>query len=124
AVPQGVAMPLDFTRFPARLPRVTRAQVIDDGPDRADELDVGRVDLIRIRRRVDVEDGAVDLPRLDQLDRIEADRRNEIARFQEPPDDLIARHVERAGEVRMVLGKNALRLRRDNDRTTDALREG
>src|SRR3546814_13501921 len=61
------------------------------------------------RSRIDVDAGDLRRPRLDELDGIEARAEDEVRAFQEVPNEVVARHVERAREIGMVLGEHALR---------------
>jgi hypothetical protein len=95
----------------------------EDARNRADDLDLGGIDLVGIGRRIDVNRRCLHGPWLDQLDRVEADGEDQVGFLQEVPDELVAGHVEDAGEEGVVLGEHPLRHRRHHHRTADRLGE-
>ena len=100
---------------PAGLARPLRGQPAEDRPDVASQLAFAGVNLVGVRGGVQVQHRGGDRPRADQLHRVDAGGQDQVGPGQQVPDHAVAGHVEHPGEVRVVLGEDALGHRRDDD---------
>ncbi len=100
---------------PAGRPVERRRQPGEQGRDVADEFDLRGVDLVGVGHGIDVQDRRADGPRLDQLGRVEAHVQHQVRIIQQPPQHVVARHVEDTREQGVVLGEHTLGHRRDHD---------
>jgi hypothetical protein len=98
----------DFGLGPARLSAPVAGEPVKDRCDVADALTWTCIDLVGVRRHVDVQHGGLYRPRLDELDSVETDRDDQVSIAQELPEHPVARHVEHAGEERVVLREDPL----------------
>ena len=92
----------------AGLLRQRTAQPVQNAGKRSDNLDIGGIDLVGVRNRVDMDHRRFNRPGFDQFHSIEADGQNHVRIFQERPDDLVAGHVEGSGKQGMVFTDGSL----------------
>ncbi len=109
---QLVAMRANCLLWPLRLAVVAIGQPLQDGADRAHQLDIGRVDLIGVGHGVDMHHWHRQTPGLDQLYGIEADSEDEVGGAEKLPHQRVAGHIDRTRVVRVILRQHAFGLDR------------